>query len=116
MKPFSTKQTAVDRQRQAVAASATAAAKLGELRGERERYLTSDGFDNLDALVALDAKIAGQEQICRVHQQRLTALDAEVKAEHRVELERQKAAALVEIERNSGQSVPPRRPAPAQPR
>jgi hypothetical protein len=96
---FGTKPTALDRQRRAVAASATATAKLAELRAERERHLTTDQFDNLDTLVALDAKIAGQEQICRVHQQRLAALDLEVKAEHRAELERQKTAALVEIEK-----------------
>lgn len=99
MKPFSTKPTAVDRQRQAVAASATAAAKLAELRDQRAAKLRSDDFDDLSGLVELDGRIAAQETICRTYQERLVALDREVVAERQAQREKDKAAILVEMEK-----------------
>jgi hypothetical protein len=81
------------------AASATAAAKLAELRQEREKILHGD-VDNLAGVVAADAAVAAQEQIVRIHQERLAGLNREMAREQHAERLRRKEAALAAQEKN----------------
>jgi hypothetical protein len=90
------KRAVADRQRAEVAASATAAAKLAELRAERDRVLNAD-TDDLAGVVAADAAVAAQEKIVAIHQQRLQSLDAELQQERTAERERRKAAVIEKV-------------------
>jgi hypothetical protein len=94
--PLAFKRTAADRQRAEVAASATAAARLVELRAARDQILHDD-TDDLGAVVDADAKVAGQEAIVRVHQERIAQLDRELRDERTAERERRKAAVIEKV-------------------
>jgi hypothetical protein len=97
--PLPFKRDAATRLRAETAASASAAAKLAELRTERDRILHND-TDDLAGVVAADAAVSAQEAIVRVHQQRLQSLDAELRNERQAEREKRKTEAVAVLEKN----------------
>jgi hypothetical protein len=86
------RRTTAERLKAETAASATAAAKLAELRAERQRLLI-ETEDN-DAIVEIDKQIVATERAIRISQDRLAALDAALKEEHRAQRQREHEAAM----------------------
>jgi hypothetical protein len=97
--PLPFKRDAATRLRAETAASASAAAKLAELRNQRDAVLHGD-HDDLVGVVAADAAVSAQEAICRVHQERLAQLDRELATERTAERQKRKAAAIEVIVQN----------------
>lgn len=95
--PFKRDTAAALRKEQA--ASAAAAAKLTELRAERERVLHAE-TDDLTAVIAIDAAIAAPQRIVAVHSERLAAIERELAREREAERQQRKIAAVAVIERN----------------
>jgi hypothetical protein len=91
------KRDTAGRLRAETAASATAAAKVVELRAERDGALHADG-DDLAAIVRLDAKVSEQERICSLYRERIAGLDRELAKEHQAERQKLKGAAIAALE------------------
>jgi len=90
------KRSTADRLRAETAASASAAARLVDLRADRDHILNSD-TDDLAAVIAADAAVAAQEKIVVIHQQRMQSLDRELRDERTADREKRKATVVEKV-------------------
>jgi hypothetical protein len=89
--------------KKAEAALAAAQAKIDELQAARHLALLE--ADTVESVATIDSQIAAQRAAAAVYRDRIAALKAAVRAQQAEETERQRQAALVEVEKRIAKEV-----------